>query len=345
MTDAEPQVLARVSDGVGHLRLNRPRAINALSHGMVRLLAEALDRWAEDEAVRTVLIDGAGERGLCAGGDIRAVTDGVRADARAGAADAVGYWTDEYRLDARIARYPKPVVALMDGIVLGGGVGLSAHAAHRVVTEDSSVGMPEVAIGFVPDVGGTWLLSRAPGELGTHLALTTDRMSAADALHCGFADVFVPRARRDELLAALAAGPVDEALAAVAEPAGESPLAAQHGWIDRCYAAGSVAEVLDRLDAAPEEGARAAATAVRAMAPTALAVTLRSLRLARGETSLEQALVRELRVSAVAVGHPDFVEGVRAAVVDRDRTPSWQPLDADVDAFFASLGDRDLTFP
>ena len=220
---AEPAVLVRVQDGLGRLTLNRPRAINALSHEMVGLMQTALDAWAEDPAVRTVVIDGAGERGLCAGGDIVA----IYAAARAGGGASIDYWADEYRLDATIAGYAKPVVALMDGIVMGGGVGISTHASHRIVEEGSTVAMPEVGIGFVPDVGGLFLLARAPGQLGLHAALTGARLGPADAIHLGFADDLVPRERRGELLAGLTSGDVDGTLARLAVAPPPSPLAAE----------------------------------------------------------------------------------------------------------------------
>jgi enoyl-CoA hydratase/carnithine racemase len=348
MSATEQHVLVRVHDGIGHLTLNRPRALNALSHDMVRTMRGALSRWRDDDAVRTVVIDGAGERGLCAGGDIRAIYD----DGRAGTDDSVAYWADEYRLDAEIARYPKPVVALMDGIVMGGGVGISAHASHRVVTEDSVIAMPEVGIGFVPDAGGTYLLSHAPGQLGTHLALTTDRMDAADALHCGFADHWVPRERRAQLMSALAATDADTALAELAiTPPHTSELAEQRGWIDACYGADTIEEVVDRLAGHGAEPARAAADRLSQLPPTALKVTLRALREARGDADLEDSLEREFRVSTRSFAGHDFLEGIRAQVVDRDRSPVWRPAslaevtDADVDAHFAPLDGRELHLP
>ncbi len=341
-------VIVRVHDGLGRLTLNRPKAINALSHDMVTTMYTTLRRWREDERVRTVVIDGRGEQGLCAGGDIRAIYD----DARAGTNASVQYWADEYRLDAEIARYPKPVVALMDGIVMGGGVGISAHASHRVVNDDSVVAMPEVGIGFTPDVGGTFLLSRAPGELGTHLALTTDRMDAAEAIHCGFADHWVPKDRRDELLAALAGGDADTALSSVAaDPPYGSELADQRSWIDACYGAGTVEEILDLLLAHGTEPARDAAKRLAELSPTALKVTFRALREARQDRWVEDSLERELRISARHLAGHDFAEGIRAQVIDRDRNPSWSPgtlvevSDADVDAYFTPLGAQELHLP
>ncbi|MBM4569359.1 enoyl-CoA hydratase/isomerase family protein, partial [Rhodococcus hoagii] len=195
----EPEVLVERVGALGRITLNRPKAINALNHAMVRSMAAALLEWADDDAVDAVLLTGAGERGLCAGGDIVSIYH----DARDGGSGSKDFWRDEYVLNAAIARYRKPYVAIMDGIVMGGGVGVSAHGNVRVVTERSTIGMPEVGIGFVPDVGGTYLLSRAPGELGTHVALTTARMSAGDAIACGFADHFVPSDRVGEFEQAL----------------------------------------------------------------------------------------------------------------------------------------------
>ena len=184
-------VLSHVDGHAGHLVLNRPKAINALTHEMVTIIRGILAEWATDPAVQTVVLSGSGERGLCAGGDIVSIYhDGI-----AGGTASTDFWADEYRLDAEIASYPKPFVAIMDGIVLGGGIGLSAHADVRVVTERSKIGMPETGIGFFPDVGGTYLLAHSPGELGTHLALTSGRLNAADAILTGLADVHVPAER------------------------------------------------------------------------------------------------------------------------------------------------------
>lgn len=239
----EPAVLARKDGRVGRLTLNRPRAINALDHAMVHRLDAVLTEWEQDEPVRAVLLTGAGERGLCAGGDIRYVHD----DAKRGGRGARAFFHDEYLLNHRISRYPKPYVAVMDGLTLGGGVGLSAHGSVRIVTERSSVGMPETAIGFVPDVGGSYLLSRAPGELGTHLALTSGRMTGADAVSCGFADHYLPSDRLPAFTSLLASVEPAVAVAEFAVPTPDSELAAQREWIDHCYAADSVEEIVDRL--------------------------------------------------------------------------------------------------
>lgn len=344
----EDPVLSHTEGRLRHLTLNRPRALNALNHAMVRLLADALDAAEADEAVTAVLLTGAGERGLCAGGDIRAVRD----DALAGGTASLDFWRDEYRLNARIARFPKPYVALMDGIVMGGGVGVSAHASVRIVTERSRVAMPETGIGFVPDVGGTYLLAAAPGELGTHLALTGDPVGAADALLCGLADHFVPAEGLTALVAALAACATPEEITATAQrharPAPDGELAGHRDWIDACYAADTVEEIVDRLAGHGDPAAKQAAETIRAKAPTSLKVTLEALRRARRLDGLEAVLDQEFRVSTAAFAGRDLIEGVRAQIVDKDRDPRWRPArlaevtDEDVARHFAPLGDREL---
>ncbi|MFD9814090.1 enoyl-CoA hydratase/isomerase family protein [Streptomyces sp. NPDC059080] len=345
MTAADDSVLRRTEGRAGHLTLNRPRALNSLTHGMVRQLSAALDDWREDPGVATVVLSGAGERGLCAGGDIRAIHD----DARDGdGAAARAFWRDEYRLNAQIARYPKPFVAFMDGIVMGGGVGVSAHGAVRIVTERSRIAMPETAIGFVPDVGGLHLLAAAPGELGTHLALTGAPMTAGDALLCGLADHFVPAARLPELAAGLATGDVAETVARYAEPAPAAELAAHRGWIDACYAAGTVEEIVDRLEHSGEPAAKSAAQSLRELSPTSLKVTLAALRRVRRLGSLERVLDQDYRIASAALASPDLVEGIRARIVDKDRSPRWSPArlkdvtDGEVARHFRSLGPGEL---
>lgn len=341
---AEPELLVEVRGRLGVLTLNRPAALNALTHGMVVMMRAALDEWAARDDVAAVAVVGAGERGLCSGGDIVALYRD--ATAHGGAASAA-FWSDEYRLNATIARYPKPYIALMHGIVLGGGVGISAHGSHRIVTERSKVGMPETGIGFLPDVGGTWLLSRAPGELGTHLALTGSMAGAGDAIAVGLADRFVPSERLPALLAALelagGATDVDAAIDRFAEPAPEAPLLAERAWIDAAYAGDEATAAIDRMRASGIETALAAADAIAARSPTAVAVTFAALRRSARAESLEAALALEFRAALRSLAAPDFAEGVRAQVIDKDRSPRWSPatldeVDADrVDAYFAPL--------
>ncbi|MFT7021917.1 MAG: enoyl-CoA hydratase [Rhodococcus sp. (in: high G+C Gram-positive bacteria)] len=330
--------------GVGRITLNRPKAINALNHAMVREIAPQLDAWAADESIDTVLLVGAGERGLCAGGDIVSIYH----DAKDGGTGTKDFWREEYILNAAIARFSKPYVAIMDGVVMGGGVGLSAHANTRIVTERSKIAMPEVGIGFIPDVGGTYLLARAPGELGTHLALTTARMDAADAIAAGFADHFMPSENLEKFYQALESGSVSDALSEFTEPAPESTLAGARAWIDEAYSADTVEEILVRLrrSAAPE--AQKAAGDIESKSPVALKVTLKSLRSAAQASSLEQVLNEEYRVSLASLSSHDLVEGIRAQVVEKDRNPAWSPATLadvtqdDVDRYFEPLGDAEL---
>jgi len=319
--DDEP-VLTSTEGRVARIVLNRPRVINALNHAMVLRIDAALAAWRADPQVEAVVITGAGERGLCAGGDIRAVHDDAsRGDGR----EAAAFWRDEYRLNASIASYPKPYVAVMDGIVMGGGVGVSAHSDVRVVTERSLVGMPETAIGFVPDVGGTYLLSRAPGELGTHLALTGMPVGAGDAVLCGLADHFVPSDRLTEFTAALAHETPEAAVAEFATPCPNGELAAHREWIDHCYAADSVEEIVARLRSSGITAAKQTAEIILAKSPTSLKVTLAAVRRARGLSRLEDVLAQEFRVSCAMLSSPDLVEGVRAQIIDKDRNPRWSP--------------------
>ncbi|MFE3824797.1 enoyl-CoA hydratase/isomerase family protein [Streptomyces sp. NPDC059092] len=347
--DDEPVLLGRAGS-TAHITLNRPRALNALTHPMVATISAALDRWEPDPGVTAVILSGAGERGLCAGGDIRAIHE----DARTGGEASPAFWRDEYRLNSRIARFPKPFVALMDGIVMGGGVGLSGHAGVRIVTERSAVAMPETAIGLVPDVGGTYLLARAPGELGTHLALTGNTVGAADALLCGLADHFVPSERLTALRAALAAPGVRDAadvretvLRYTSTPPG-GRLAADRAWIDACYAAGSVTEIVDRLLDSGLTAAKEAAQTLLSRSPTALKATLAAMRRDGPPSTLEEVLDRAYRASCAALTHPDLVEGIRARVIDKDRAPRWSPgepaqvTEADVARFVAPPPGGDL---
>lgn len=345
--DEGASVLLRREGALARLTLNRPRAINALTLEMVRRLHAALDQLERDGSVHAVLLDGAGERGFCAGGDIVA----LHRSAQQGTADARTFWREEYALNARIANFSLPIVAIMDGIVMGGGIGLAGHARHRIATERLTAAMPEVGIGFAPDVGGTWLLSRAPGELGTHLALTATRVGAADALLVGLADAVIEPgdvdALRGELALAGSPGEVDAIVRrhTSASTLAGGELAAQRGWIDQACAGDDPLAIVRALERAPSPAGQAAAAAIRRASPTSVAVTLRALRDARGLPSLEAALARELEISCALLRHPDFVEGVRAQVIDKDRQPHWQPssleqLDpAAIDRLFATFAD------
>lgn len=339
---ASAEVLFERRGRLGVVTLNRPQAVNALTAGMASAMLEQLTLWADEDAVAAVLVHGAGERGLCAGGDIVA----IYRDMLDGGDATAEFWAEEYRLNALISGYPKPYVAFMDGLVLGGGVGISAHGSVRIVTERTRMGMPETTIGFVPDVGGTLLLSRSPGESGTHAALTGAHLSGADALFLGLADHFVPSARLAELAEALQSEAAEDAVARFAEEAPPSVLAAQQEWIDACYSSDDAGEIVRRLRAVGGEAADAADT-IEAKSPTAVKVALESLRRVRG-LGLEEALEQEYRVGLRFLAGPDFREGIRAQVVDKDRNPHWRPATlaevsrGDVESYFAPLGDREL---
>jgi enoyl-CoA hydratase len=345
LAEASGTVLTDVKGTVGLVVLNRPAAINSLNRSMVTTIQAALSEWERDDDVRVVVLSGAGERGLCAGGDVVAIYHSARQDG----AEARRFWIDEYRLNAHIGRYPKPFVALMNGIVMGGGVGVGAHASIRVVTETTKVAMPEVGIGFVPDVGGTYLLSRAPGLLGLHAALTGATLSGADAIAMGFADHYVPHAKLPEFTNAIVTDSIDAALEAHAVRPPASPLVAQRNWIDECYAGETVADIVDSLRGHDAPAANDAAAVIATRSPTALAVTLQAVRRAANLGTLEEVLEQEYRVSCATLHSHDLVEGIRAQLIDKDRDPKWSPVslaavsDADVETFFASTGE-DLSF-
>ena len=339
------EILTRLDGGVGFLTLNRPKAINSLTQTMVTTMDATLAAWANDDAVTSVVVAGAGDRGLCAGGDVVAIYHSVQADG----AEARRFWFDEYRLNARIGRFPKPYIALMDGIVMGGGLGIGMHGSVRVVTDTSKIAMPEVGIGLIPDVGGTMLLSRAPGLLGLHAALTGAPFAAADAIVLGLADHYIPRAALAAFTASVTADGVAAAIADHAQEPPASNLAAQQDWIDHCYAGETIMDIVAALRGHDQGPAHDAADLIATRSPIALAVTLASIRRASAYTTLEETLVQEYRTSCAAARSHDLVEGIRAQVVDKDRNPTWSPVslaavtDEDVESYFAPA-DPDLTF-
>jgi enoyl-CoA hydratase len=344
-TSESDEISRRVDDGVGFVTLNRPNALNSLTQGMVNELSTVLTGWAQDEAVRAVVLSGAGERGLCAGGDVVAVYHSARADGVA----ARRFWYDEYLLNAKIGRFPKPYVSLMDGIVMGGGVGVGAHANTRVVTDTSKMAMPEVGIGFIPDVGGAYLLSRAPGSLGLHVALTGAPFSGADAIALGFADHYVPHDKLDRFSRAIVSDGVERALSIHTIEPPPSQLAVQRDWIDECYAGDTVADIVAALRGHGAGAANDAATVIATRSPIALSVTLEAVRRAAKLDTLEDVLRQDYRVSSASLRSHDLVEGIRAQLVDKDRNPRWSPASltevsaADVEAYFAPVDD-DLKF-
>lgn len=328
---AQAPVLIRVEGRLGRITLNRPRQINALTLPMINDIRAALAGWVGDAAVDVVLIDGAGERGLCAGADIRALRQSVLD----GTPDAMTFLADEYAMNATLASYPKPVVAYQRGITFGGGLGVSAHCSVRIVTENSQLAMPETLIGLWPDVGMMYRLGRSPGQVGVHAALIGARLDPGDAVVAGLADHYVPAAGWEAVVESLRAGVVPEFDA-------EPPAGALAGatWIDECYAFDTAEEILAALLAHPAPAAQDAGRALAGMAPTSVKVTLRAVRAAAAQ-SLQQVLDQDLRLAAHFLARPDLPEGIRAQVVDKDRNPRWQPArladvtDADVAAFFA----------
>ena len=336
------ELIVRIEGRVGRITLNRPQALNALSHDMVKALDAALVGWAADPAVAMVLIDGSGERAFCAGGDIAWVYEaGRRGEFEA----ARRFWADEYRLNLRIAHFEKPVVALMHGFVMGGGIGVSAHGSHRIAGETCRVALPECGIGLIPDVGSTHLLAQAPGALGVYLGLTGHPMGPGDAILAGFADSFVPEAEWPALVERLAASGDPAAIAEAAAVAPPAELAAHFAAIDDAFAATDLATLAARLEASA--WGHGVLAALRRRCPLSMACTLELVRAARREPGLAKALTREYRFTYRAANEGELLEGVRAAVIDKDRTPQWRDdMDslrhAEVAAMLASLDGDEL---
>ncbi|MEI9992177.1 MAG: enoyl-CoA hydratase/isomerase family protein [Rhizomicrobium sp.] len=341
----EPEILFESRGAVGLITLNRPKALNALTHGMAVAMLARLKDWAADDAVRTVVIQGEGERAFCAGGDIRSLYD----SGKAGTPYALEFYRDEYLLNTSIKHFPKPYVALLRGFVMGGGAGVSVHGSHRVADETMQFAMPETGIGLFPDVGGSWFLPRLPGELGMYLGLTGARLKTADALYAGVATHFVPAARRDALLSSLAGGrEIDMALRDVTDSVPDAYLIAHRAKIDAMFGLNSVEDILAALDADHTDWADDTARIIRAKSPTATKLAFRQIRDGRDLASFGDGMRMEFRmVNRVMAGH-DFYEGVRATIIDKDGAPNWQPAtlaevsDVDIDAYFAPLGDKEL---
>jgi len=349
----EPDLIARREGAAGIIRLNRPKAINAVTLEMFRDIDKALDAFEADPAVGLILLEGAGERGLCAGGDIRALCESSQIKGDLGKI----LWREEYVLNARIAKFPKPYVAFMDGIVMGGGVGLSAHGSHRVVTEKTKLAMPEVGLGFFPDVGGTFLLSHSPGEIGTYFGLTGQTMNGPDAIYARFADAVVPSGKlaalREALVNLRAGANAAEVKAAIdhfatGETAG--PVAALQPQLDRWFAHDRMQDVVASLQRDGSELAQSTLKTLNEKSPRGMVVALKLLRLARALSSLEECLVREYRAALEVFASDDFREGVRAAVIDKDRNPRWSPPGIEdvtpemVAPYFAEIGADELKF-
>ncbi|RDW14647.1 enoyl-CoA hydratase/isomerase family protein [Paracoccus thiocyanatus] len=326
-------IVIRKDRRAGRLTFNRPQALNALSHDMALAIDAALQEWRDDPEVALVLIDAAGERAFCSGGDIAAVyRTGLAGDHRVGR----DFFRDEYRMNARIKEYPKPVVALMQGFVMGGGVGVGGHASHRIVGDTTQIAMPECGIGLIPDVGGSWLLGHAPGRVGEYLGLTGARMGPGDAIFAGFADAYIPEAEWPALIERLAES--GDVAAIQGRPRPEAPL---EGRDLAAFGTVSVAEIMAALEAAGDE---AALKPLRRNSPLSMAATLALVRAARGDAHLRDSLARELRFTARATAQSDFLEGVRAQIIDKDRNPQWSADagPAHVAAMLAPLGEDEI---
>jgi enoyl-CoA hydratase len=345
MTD--PEILFERRGVAGFVTLNRPKALNAVTLGMVRALTGQLEQWAADPAVTRVIVTAAGERAFCAGGDIRALYELGCARAYR---DMLPFWREEYTLNAMIKRYPKPYVALIDGIVMGGGVGLTVHGSHRVAGDRFSFAMPEVGIGFFPDVGGTWFLPRLPGELGAYCALTGERLNAADGINSSIATHGVLSSRFAELQDSLCnAVPVDAVLAAFSEPRSAGPVTSHAVAIDRLFAGEHVEDILAALDrearseSAVADFAGKTAEIIRAKSPTSLKLALAQIRTGKS-LAFEACMQTEFRIVSRIIHGRDFYEGVRAVIVDKDNAPRWQPstlqevTQAEIERHFAPLG-------
>ncbi|NEX92066.1 enoyl-CoA hydratase/isomerase family protein [Caulobacter sp. 17J65-9] len=344
MTDVlidEAPVLTRVEGRVGRITLNRPKAIHALTEEMCRLMTEALLAWKDDAGVEAVILDHAGERGFCAGGDIRMIAESGKTDA----AEAKAFFKTEYRLNHLLYVYPKPVVAFVDGIVMGGGVGISDPARYRVATERTTYAMPETGIGLFPDVGGGWFLPRMPGQTGVWLALTGARLKAAECLSLGIATHFVESAKLDAVKAAIVAEPgcIADILADAGGDAGPSKLEPHRADIDRLFAHDAMEAIFAALEADGSEWAAKELAGLKTKSPQSMKVSLRQMRVGATLGSFAENMAMEYRLGGRVVRSHDFQEGVRAVIVDKDNAPKWSPAElagvdeAMVDAFFAPL--------
>lgn len=339
-------IIIRVEGRAGRITLNRPAALNALSYEMCRAIEAALDAWAGNDSVALVMIDAEGDRAFCAGGDIAQMhAAGMAGDFAYGRR----FWADEYRMNAKLFRFPKPVVSLMQGFTMGGGVGVGCHASHRVVCETSQIAMPECGIGLVPDVGGTLLLARAPGRLGEYLGTTGTRMGPGDAIHAEFADYYIPRRDWPALIATLCDTGDWEAVDRAAAPVPDSALKAGQAEIDTLFSGETIRDIVNLLRLSASPVAASALAALERNSPLSVACTIELVHRARLRDTIEHALEQEYRFTFRAMEKGDFLEGIRAAIIDKDRTPRWRhaSLDAvsatEMSAMLLPLGADGLT--
>ena len=319
-------ILCRREGKVGRITLQRPKALNALSHAMIAEIERAIDSWWQDNDVNFVMIEGIGERAFSAGGDIQDMYDtATRGDFEYGRR----FWRDEYRLNAKIFNFPKPWVAFMQGFTMGGGVGVSCHGSHRVVCENSIVAMPECGIGLVPDVGGSLLLARAPGRMGEYLGTTGTRMGPADAIYAGFADYFAPNESWEEIKADLVETGEVGILDDRATVASGGVLHESQREVDRHFGGETIADILRSMSTSADGFTEAALSAISRNCPLSVACCVEIVHRARESDTIFRALREEFRFTFRSAEHGDFVEGIRAAVIDRDRNPRWRHADID----------------
>ncbi len=340
-------VLIRIKGCAGRITLNRPEALNALTYAMCLKIEAALDAWARDEAVSLLVIDGAPGRAFCSGGDIiEMYRTGMAGDFDYGRR----FWRDEYRMNRKMFHFPKPVVTFLHGFTMGGGVGVGCHGSHRIVGETSRIAMPECGIGLIPDVGGSLLLARAPGRLGEYLGITADRMAGGDAIHAGFADYFVPEAAWPDLIERLETNIDLDAIEAASHPASENQMAARQEEIDSLFGGETLRDIVNALRHDGGEMAMASATMIERNSPLSMSCTIELIHRVRNRDTIEDALEAEYRYTHRSMEHGDFLEGIRAMIVDKDRTPKWRhesPVDvaqADVSRMLAPLGNKALEF-
>ncbi len=317
MTD----IIIRKTGRAGHITLNRPKALNALTWDMCLAIEAAIDDWRNDPDVGLIMIDGAGDRAFCSGGDIAEMY------ATAGRGDydyGQRFWRDEYRLNAKIYNYPKPIVTFLQGFTMGGGVGVGCHGSHRIVCDSSQIAMPECGIGLVPDVGGSLILAKAPGHCGEFLGLSGDRMNAGDAIYAGFADTYIPEADWDALKTTLIATGDPSSIETAAHPAPESRLAGWQTEIDATFAGDTLADIYRAMPATPGPAIAHARKLMDRNAPLAMSVATQIIHHVRADPRIENALDHEFRYTYRCAEQGDFIEGIRAAIIDRDRNPKWQ---------------------
>ncbi|WP_135503336.1 enoyl-CoA hydratase/isomerase family protein [Roseovarius aestuariivivens] len=337
----------RITGRAGRITLTRPKALNAMSYDMCLAIEDALDAWVDDDEVKLVIIDAEGDKAFCAGGDIQQLYDTGRAGDYA---YGQKFWRDEYRLNAKIAEYSKPYIAFMQGFTMGGGVGISCHGSHRIVCESSQIAMPECGIGLVPDVGGSLLLAQAPGRLGEYLGLTAARMGPGDAIYAGFADTFIPRSDWPDLIRQLEeTGDLEHITAkSVVEPAGQ--LVADQAEIDASFAGEDLLSIVNALKSASADLPQSALKAMNRNSPLSMACAVEMIHRLRGPAAdIRRALDLEYRFTFRAMEHGDFLEGIRAAVIDKDRQPNWQhdldrPPSLAASRMLMPLGENKLTF-